>query len=128
MARARLFRGPLLALALLGPGGVPVIQAAEPAKKPAPASEPKKPPAEKAPAEPKKAAAPAKPGSIPEAPAAQPGSAPALKPPDAPQGQGTRKIEPVRVPAPASSVPPAAAAPIPKKGKAPQKPLATLPA
>ncbi|HEV8548508.1 MAG TPA: transglycosylase SLT domain-containing protein, partial [Polyangiaceae bacterium] len=150
MAQARPLAGPLLVLALLGPGFALPAEAAEDKKSPAAA--PKRPPAPKADpsatpkadppkadpskAEPPKAAkAPAPPKKPPAPPVpAKPakdvaGSLPALDGPDPHHSQGTRKIEPVK-PAPAPAPPPVKEAPVKetaRKGAPPKKPASTLP-
>jgi membrane-bound lytic murein transglycosylase D len=106
---ARRLVGPLVLVAAFGLGTAPPAVAAE-AKKPAKPA----PVARKAPP-PGKAASKTPPGAIPEAP-------------DPRRGQGSRKVEPPP-PAPTSKPEaPAAPAGAARKGKAPAKPNATLPA
>jgi len=145
MAQARPLAGPLLALALLGPGFALPARAADekkPAapvqKKPAAASVEPSAPAKKGPA-PAKPAAPAKPSAAPAkaavAPAAPakpakeaPGSLPPLDGPDPHNSQGARRVEASKAPPPAAVPPqPAAADKAARKGAPPKKPAATLP-
>ena len=155
MAQARPLVGPLLVLALLGPGFALPAQAAEEKKPAAPA--PKKPaPAKAEPAEPaKKSPAPAKPAASPKpaapartapapakaapskaaapAPVAPkpvseaPGSLPPLDGPDPHNSQGARRVEPSKPAPPAAAPPPQTADKTVRKGAPPKKPAATLP-
>jgi membrane-bound lytic murein transglycosylase D len=125
MPEARTLAGPLLALALLGPGITLPARAAE-AEKPG-----KAPPAPAKKAEPKAVKAP--PAAAPK-PKADPSPAPVKAPPpgslpafggaDPRHGQGTRKVEP----APTKPVPPASErVAAPKPDKSAKKPSPVLP-
>jgi membrane-bound lytic murein transglycosylase D len=124
MPEARTLAGPLLALALLGPGTALPAQAAGPEK---PGKAPPA-PAKKAEPKPAKAATPAaKPKADPAPVAAKTaahGSLPAFGGADPRHGQGTRRVEPV----PAKPVPPASQrVAVPKPDKGAKKPSPVLP-